>query len=312
MAGSFQIFEPAYTFIDSKLDTFLNADVSNVIAQVSGPMRAALVLYVLLYGFAILRGAISEPIIDFAVRSLKLAFIYMLATTVAYSSWVTTPLFHTLPDTLTHAISGAPATDPGAAFDQFFARAAYLGEKISQTASVVNFAPYLVAGGVYVIGALAAALGFGVVIIAKVTLALLVALGPIFIACSLFDASRRYFFGWLGQAVNYVVLMALIITVFQMILSLVGDQWGQIDGQDPMAGGLIFIALCLLGAIFFLQTPAIAAGIAGGASAGLADFGNAVGMAFPGGPRVSGGGARGGSASAPRSGGSIRPAASRA
>jgi type IV secretion system protein VirB6 len=311
MAGSFQIFEPAYTLIDGKLDTFLNADVSNVIAQVSGPMRAALVLYVLLYGFAILRGAISEPIIDFAVRSLKLAFIYMLATTVAYSSWVTTPLFHTLPDTLTQAISGAAATDPGAAFDQFFARACYLGEKITQTASLVNFAPYLVAGGVYVIGALAAALGFGVVIVAKVTLALLVALGPIFIACSLFDASRRYFFGWLGQAVNYIVLMALIITVFQMILSLVGDQWGQIDGQDPMVGGLIFIALCLLGAIFFLQTPAIAAGIAGGASAGLADFGNAVGMAFRG-PRFSGGGARSSPAPVARSGGSIRPAGSRA
>ena len=79
MAGSFQIFEPAYSFIDGKLDTFLNADVANVIAQVSGPMRAALVLYVLLYGFAILRGAISEPIIDFAVRSLKLAFIYRSA-----------------------------------------------------------------------------------------------------------------------------------------------------------------------------------------------------------------------------------------
>lgn len=312
MAGSFQIFEPAYTFIDGKLDTFLNADVSNVIAQVSGPMRAALVLYVLLYGFAILRGAISEPIIDFAVRSLKLAFIYMLATTVAYSSWVTTPLFHTLPDTLTQAISGAPATDPGAAFDQFFARACYLGEKITQTASLVNFAPYLVAAGVYVIGALAAALGFGVVIIAKVTLALLVALGPIFIACSLFEASRRYFFGWLGQAVNYIVLMALIITVFQMILSLVGAQWGQIDGQDPMAGGLIFIALCILGAIFFLQTPAIAAGIAGGASAGIADFGNAVGMAFRGGPRFSGGGARSSPEPAARSGGSIRPAGSRA
>src|SRR6185437_2605376 len=312
MAGSFQIFGPAYTFVDGKLDAVLNADVSNVIAQVSGPMRAALMLYVLLYGFAILRGAISEPIIDFAVRSLKLAFIYMLATTVAYSSWVTTPLFHTLPDALTQAISGSAATDPGAAFDQFFARACYLGEKITQTASLVNFAPYLVAGGVYVIGALAAALGFGVVIIAKVTLALLVALGPIFIACSLFDASRRYFFGWLGQAVNYIVLMALIITVFQMILSLVGDQWGQIDGQDPMAGGLIFIALCLLGAIFFLQTPAIAAGIAGGASAGLADFGNAVGLAFRGGPRVSGGGARSSATPAARSGGSIRPASSRA
>ena len=72
MAGSFQIFQPAYSFIDGKLDQFLNADVSNVIAQVAAPMRAALVLYVLLYGFAILRGSITEPIVDFAIRALKL------------------------------------------------------------------------------------------------------------------------------------------------------------------------------------------------------------------------------------------------
>jgi len=311
MAGSFQIFEPAYAFINGKLDVFLNARTSAVIAQVAGPMRAALVLYVLLYGFAILRGAIAEPIINFAVRSLKLALIYMLATTVAYSSWVTTPLFHTLPDALTQAISGAASPDPGVAFDQFFARAAYLGEKIGQTATPTNLAPILESAAVYVIGALAAALGFGVVIVAKVTLALLVALGPIFIACALFDASRRFFFGWLSQAVNYLVLMALIITVFQMILSLVGDQWGQIDGQDPMAGGLIFIALCILGAIFFLQTPAIAAGIAGGASAGLADFGNAVGVAFRGGSRFSSGATQGGQTQAPRTGGSLRPLGSR-
>jgi type IV secretion system protein VirB6 len=310
MASSFQVFEPAYTFIDGKLDAFLNTDASNVIAQVSGPMRLALVLYVLLYGFAILRGAISEPIVDFAIRSLKLAFIYMLATTVAYSSWITTPLFQTLPSTLAQALGGSTSTDPGAAFDQFFARAAYLGEKIAQTANVTNPAPWLEAGAVDVIGGLAAALGFGVVIVAKVSLALIIALGPIFVACSVFDASRRFFFGWLSQAVNYLVLMALIIAVFQMILSLVGDQWGQIDGADPMAGGLIFIALCILGAIFFLQTPAIAAGIAGGASAGLADFGNAAGMVFRG-PRFTTNVTQGGRTQAPRTGGSLRPVGAR-
>jgi len=311
MSGAFQIFEPAYAFIDGKLDAFLSDRAAAVIAQVAGPLRAALVLYVLLYGFAILRGAIAEPIVDFAVRSLKLALIYMLATTVAYSSWVTTPLFHTLPDTLTQAISGTASPDPGAAFDQFFARAGYLGEKIAKTANPSNLAPIAVSVAVYVIGALAAALGFGVVIVAKVTLALLVALGPIFIACALFDASRRFFFGWLSQAVNYLVLMALIITVFQMILSLVGDQWGQIDGADPTAGGLIFIALCLLGAIFFLQTPAIAAGIAGGASAGIADFGNAVGMAFRGGPAAAAGVTPSSQRPAPRGGGSLQPAGRR-
>lgn len=265
MSGQFQVFEPAWTFMDAKLTTVLNQDVSNVIAQVAGPARAALTLYVLLYGFAILRGAISDPIMDFAIRSLKLAFIYMLATTVAYSTWVTDPLFHILPDTLSHA--------------NFFARGVYLGEKIAKTATPINLAPLLLSVAVYVVGALAAALGFGVVLLAKVSLALIIALGPIFIACALFDASRRFFFGWLSQAVNYVLLMALILVVFQLILGLVTDQWSAIDGMDAIAGGLLFIALCFLGAIFFLQTPAIAAGIAGGASSGLADFANAVGLA---------------------------------
>jgi len=311
VAEPFEIFEPAYRFVDSKLDVFLNERASSVMAEVSGPLRAALVLYVLLYGFAILRGSIAEPIMDFAVRSVKLALVYMLATTVAYSSFVTDPLFNVLPDTLARAISGSGVPDVGSAFDQFFSRAAYLAEKITKEATPIDFGPWILGAVVYIVGALAAAVGFGVVLIAKVALALLVALGPIFVACALFEATRRFFFGWLSQAVNYLVLFALIITVFQLILSLVAQQWGQIDGSDPMAGGLLFVALCLLGAIFFLQTPAIAAGIAGGASAGLADFANAAslsGTPRPGAPQ----GPQEASRSAPRGGGSIRPAGGRA
>lgn len=278
MSDHVEIFRSTYQFVEAKLEVVLNGRASDLMSQVSGPLRAALVLYVLLYGFAILRGAISEPVTDFAIRSVKLSLIYVLATTPAYTSYVTEPLFHTLPDSLARGISGGAAPDVGAAFDAFFSHGAYLAEKIAERASITDPMPWLVAAAVYVVGALAAAMGFGVVMIAKVALALLVALGPIFIACALFDASRRFFFGWLAQAVNYVVLFALIITIFQMILALVDNQWGQIDGQDPMAGGMIFMALCLLGMIFFLQTPAIAAGIAGGASVGMADFASALGV----------------------------------
>jgi type IV secretion system protein VirB6 len=303
--AAFQIFEPAYTFIDGKLDSFLNERAASAISVVSGPLRVALVLYVLLYGVAIVRGSISEPITDFAVRSLKLAFIYLLATTVAYSTYVTTPLFHTLPDTLTQAISGSGAPDVGAAFDEFFSKAAYLGQKIGQTGSPIDFAPWIMAALVYVVGAIAAALGFGVVMIAKVALALLIALGPIFIACALFDASRRFFFGWLSQAANYIVLFALIITVFQLVLSLLAQQWSGIDGQDPMAGGMLFVALCILGSIFFLQTPAIAAGIAGGARVGGPDFATAAtGRGLPSFPKAQG--PQEAQRTPPQGGGSIR------
>lgn len=302
---SFRVFEPSYVFIDERLNVFLGDRLSSVIAVVEGPLRVALVLYVLLYGYAILRGAISEPVMDFAIRSIKLALLYALATTAAYSSFVTQPLFVDLPNALTQAISGSGAPNVGAAFDQFLAYAGYLSETIAREGSAFDLAPYIVAAAVFVIGALACALGFGIVMVAKLALALLVTLGPIFIAAALFDATRRYFFGWLSQAVNYLVLFALMITIFQLVLSLVRDQWGAIEGQDPMVGGLIFIALCLLGAIFFLQTPAIAAGVAGGASAGLADFANAAALGSSRSGRAAGPVEAG--RAPPRGGGSIRP-----
>lgn len=302
---SLRIFEPSYVFIDERLNVFLGDRLSSVIAVVEGPLRVALVLYVLLYGFAVLRGAISEPVMDFALRSVKLAFLYALATTAAYSSFVTQPLFVDLPNALTQAISGADTPSVGAAFDQFLAYAGYLSETIAREGSAFDPAPYLVAAVVLVIGALACALGFGIVLVAKTALALLVALGPIFIACALFDATRRFFFGWLSQAVNYLVLFALLITLFQLVLALVRDQWSAIEGADPMVGGLIFIALCLLGAIFFLQTPAIAAGVAGGASAGLADFANAAALGSSRSSRANG--PVEASRQPPRSGGAIRP-----
>ena len=317
------VFAPAYTYVDAQLDVFLNGRLSSVIAQVSGPLRIALVLYVILYGVAILRGSISEPILDFAVRSLKLAFIYMLATTAAYSSWVTQPLFHTLPDTLAQAISGGNVANIGGSFDKFLSYGGELSIKISKSAGV-DIGAHVVAGVIFLVTVVAAALGFGVTMIAKVALALLVTTGPIFIACALFSATRRYFFGWLSQGVNYLTLFALIVTVFEMVLALVQQQWPTIDGQaNAQVAGMLFCALCILGAIFFLQTPAIAAGIAGGASAGLADFGAAAAGVMRGGssasPRpapaaapASSGGSLAASRSSSSSGGSVRPARSAA
>lgn len=312
MDGELRIFAPAYAYIDGRLDAFLREGAGNAMAEVAGPLRIALVLYVLLYGFAILRGAIAEPMMDFAIRSVKLALVTMLATTAAYGSWIAQPLFQGLPNALARATGGDAVGDAGVAFDQFFNRAAYLGEKIAEQATLTDWVPLLLSGTVWVCGALAAALGFGIVALSKVALALLIALGPIFVACALFEASRRYFFGWLSQAVNYLILFALILSIFQMVLAIVAEQWSVIEGDDPMAGGLMFIALCLLGAIFFLQTPAIAAGIAGGASVGLADFGNAVSMGLGGGRPFHSETGAGGKVQAPRHGGTVRPVGSKA
>lgn len=278
MPAAFEIFTPAYDYVDGRLEALLAERLGAVLAESAPAIRAALVLYVLLHGFSILRGAIAEPVMEFMVRSLKLAVIAALAGAPAYQDYVTEPLFHILPQTVARAISGGTAPDIGAAFDQFYARAAYLAEDLNEAASLTHPGPWLVAALVYGSAALTAAIGFGIVLMAKVALALLIALGPFFVACALFEATRRYFFGWLGQAVNYIILFGLILAVLQLVFGVVADQWPQIEGGDPVAGGLTFVALCLLAALFFFQTPAIAAGIAGGAHAGLSDFAAATGL----------------------------------
>lgn len=273
----FEIFSPAYTYVDGKLSDFLTTGLGNVIAAVQGPLLLALVLYIVLYGWAIIRGTISEPVMDAVVRMVKLCFIYAVATTVAYNTYVSGPLFTDLPNWLAGAISGGTVTNIGESFDEFLARGIDLAEGCFETASVMDPGPYLTGALVFGVTCVATAIGFAIVMIAKVALALLVALGPIFIACLVFEATRMFFYGWLKQGVNYLVLFALIITIFELILALVEGQWGNINSQaDPEMAAVLFMALCILGAIFFLQTPNIAAGIAGGAAAGIGDFSNAA------------------------------------
>lgn len=279
MVAPFEVFSPAYTFVEGRLETLLAEQLGHMLAEVAPAVRSALVLYVVIYGFSILRGAIAEPVMEFSVRSVKLAIAVTLAGSTAYQDYVAQPLFELLPNAVARSVAGPGAPDVGAAFDQFYARAAYLAETLNAEANLTNPSPWLVAALVYGSAAVTAAVGFGIVLLAKVALALVVALGPAFIACALFEATRRYFFGWLSQAVNYIILFGLILAVLQLVFALVADQWPKIEASDPVAGGLTFAALCLLAAIFFFQTPAIAAGIAGGAQAGLSDFAFATGLA---------------------------------
>ena len=62
-----------FAFVDGQfkapLENFISSGTSNIASWVTGPLTAALTLYVILYGFLILRGSIHEPIMDFAFRA---------------------------------------------------------------------------------------------------------------------------------------------------------------------------------------------------------------------------------------------------
>lgn len=71
-------------------------------------------LYVILYGFLILRGSVQEPIMEFAFRAIKLAIILMLVRNAGeYQTYVTNIFFETLPREVSEALNtgGAKRND---------------------------------------------------------------------------------------------------------------------------------------------------------------------------------------------------------
>src|SRR3546814_15890356 len=105
-----------FNFLDNQFTTplqnFISSGTSGISAWVTGPLTAALTLYVMLYGFLILRGSVQEPIMDFAFRAMKLAIILMLVRNAGeYQIYVTEVFFETLQKAVSEALNtgGAPS-----------------------------------------------------------------------------------------------------------------------------------------------------------------------------------------------------------
>ncbi|WP_062236800.1 type IV secretion system protein [Aureimonas sp. N4] len=265
------IFTTIFGSVEAGLQTYLSDRVAAVIQVVEQPLRIAAVLYIVLFGIAILRGAIDEPFMDFALRAMKIVFIIFLVTTAGYNQYVTGPLFNDLPDLIGNAVSGTTG-NVGATFDSLMGRGFQLAKRISDEGGWFEIGPATYSLAVYVAAAIMAAIGFTVATVVKVVLALLVAIGPIFIACALFEATRRFFFGWLSQCVNYIILFALTLAMMELVLSLTNSVYPTLQTYNAQLAGMCYVALSILSLLFFLWAPSIASGIVGGASLGLADF----------------------------------------
>ena len=74
------VFDSFLKEFEQPITAFVSTSVSNLASYIDGPLRAAVMLYVILYGFAVMRGAISEPIMEFAWRAMRIVVVWLLAT----------------------------------------------------------------------------------------------------------------------------------------------------------------------------------------------------------------------------------------
>lgn len=262
-----------FAFLDNQfkapLESFISSGTSNISTWVAGPLTAALVLYVVLYGYLVLKGAIEAPVLEFAYRAIKLGILVMLVRNAPdYRVFVTDLFFTSLP----HEISGAlnTGTVPSAStFDALLDKGQTSANQIWNRSSwPLDIATAFGGLLMVVITFVVAAIGYVVSLYARVALAIILALGPIFIALAMFQSTRRFTEAWISQLVNFVILQILVVAVGSLLITTLETSFSTVEAyQDVLMRPIAIGAIGIASLYVFYQLPGIAASLAaGGAS----------------------------------------------
>jgi len=110
--------------------------------------------------------------------------------------------------------------------------------------------------------------------LSSIGLAVLLALGPLFICMLLFEETKRFFSAWIAQLANYALITILTVMVAALLLRIVQSYAAQTAARGTAIMTVDALHMVLMAALVFLilrQVMPIASGLAGGLS--LTSFG---------------------------------------
>nr|WP_255616723.1 type IV secretion system protein [Microvirga puerhi] len=255
--------------------------VESLADYVNAPLKVAAILYVTVYGFMILRGATQGSVLEFAFHCIKLAIVITLATNVStYNTYVTHLFFDSLPKEIGNALASGKQLQTNT-FDLMLDRGFQAARKIWAEAGITNPGPMFVATLVMGVSVVGTGIAYFVSLYAKLALAFVLAIGPVFIALALFQQTRNFTQGWLGQVANFVVLQVLVVAVLLLVVTIVEDFTKTSTSTEVIETALIYCVVYCLTAVIAWQLPGIASALAaGGASLSMAAAAVGVGASL--------------------------------
>jgi type IV secretion system protein VirB6 len=103
--------------------------------------------------------------------------------------------------------------------------------------------------------------------LSSIALAVLLAIGPLFIAMLLFDSTKRFFEAWIAQLANYALITILTILIATLLLQIVksyATQTAALGSAIHTVDALDMLLVSVLVFLFMRQVMPTAAGLAGG------------------------------------------------
>lgn len=292
MSTEFTIGSQIFSSIDTGLSAVFSAGLPALASLVAPVVGAFVSLYAVLIALNwIWSGNTHElPVGDL----LKRMFYMALFTAFAFNI------------SLYNTAVVAPVQSIGAEIAQAFARTNtevpniidQMGNQIIDTITLIwdkapkmtltnwNLVPLLRAVGTIIIVAIGGCIFMGIsflyLLIAKIMVAFVLLVGPVFISFAFFPVTREYFMKWVSQLLNYIFLYAFFGIGFTLLTNLLqqyvsGDDFSDILVSDVTQIKLLFCYILFSGVM--MAIPSLASQLTGGVGiSGLGAAGPMMGM----------------------------------
>lgn len=278
-ASEFHFFNKMFTTLNGSLSTYVGDTVANVIGAITPVTTTLLAIYVVFWGLSIMRGAITEPVTDGASRIVRLAVITGIALSAGrYNTFISGWLFDA-PDAMAAFIvqgGTTPATSVqfldtlmGQAYDFGLAFKDFADS--NSTIGIPDIGFLIMAYAIWITGVLLTGFAAFLLVLAKLTLSITLAIGPIFVLLTIFEATKKFFDAWLGQVLNAVFVTILSAAAIKLILTLLQSYLTDASGaaaEPSLNLAIPAIAYSLVGVLVLAQVPSIAGALGGGVSVG--------------------------------------------
>ncbi len=269
-------FEQFFVWLNAQLAGYVGVNTARVASAIEPAVVTLATIYVMAWGYFSLAGRIQEPIWEGVKRMLVIAVILAVGVRLWLYNSLLVDTFMTAPSQLAAAILGA--TSPVTVVDQIWIDGNRIAEALMAQGglfgSEVSF--YLAAGAVYSVVILVAAYTAFLMALSSIAIAILLALGPLFIAMLFFSATKRFFEQWIGTLANYALVTVLVSLIGALLLGVVRSTTASAVASGSAVSIAEAVRVCVMCVLIFLvirQTNSIAAGLSGGI--GLTTF-NAV------------------------------------
>lgn len=255
----------------------ISQSISAIINEITPVVTIGVIIYLMITGYMIIAGRISEPISDILIKGIKIILVATVALNANTIMKVAVNGINGLEEMFSNAISGNSGQSIYQILDNNFDKGMLTAAEIMVAigdldwydfgAAIALFASSLI---VLIATILITILAGCMYIMTKISLAVVLGLSPFFIAGLFFPMTARWFDSWLSQAVNFALTGAIIVFFSSLAFSSFSDIATEIitkvqsDIYFPAKEMGYLIIHSLVCYMAMKQAPSIASGLAGG------------------------------------------------